>query len=47
MPEYTIDHDGIDGRWRVTWIRPDGYGDELLFGSEESARAWADTMSQY
>jgi hypothetical protein len=40
--ERTIDHDGIDGQWRVTWRRPDGYHAEQLFHSRAQAQAWVD-----
>ncbi len=39
---YSIDQNGIDGRWRVFWVRQDGYGTELLFDSREAAERWVE-----
>ena len=41
---YHIDHEGIDGRWRVWWVRPDGRTAERLFGSRRQAERWAEYM---
>lgn len=42
MPKYTIDQQGIDGRWRVWWLNPEGYSVERLFDSRESAERWVE-----
>lgn len=44
MIDYRIDQCGIDGKWRVFWLRPDGYGVEQLFDSQEAAQRWVNEM---
>lgn len=45
--EYTIDHDGIDGKWRASWRRPDGLLAERLFDTEQQAEDWVDFMMSF
>ena len=39
---YSVDHDGIDGRWRVWWTNPQGYSVERLFETRGAALDWID-----
>jgi hypothetical protein len=43
--DYTIDHEGLDGRWRAVWVRPDGYLGCREFHSRRQAVAWAENMT--
>jgi hypothetical protein len=43
--DYTIDHDGFDGRWRAWWLRPDGYTESREFGTRREALNWAWAMA--
>jgi hypothetical protein len=44
---YTIDKEGINGRWRVYWIGDDGYGREQLFDSRFGAEQWVEFMESF
>lgn len=41
---YHIDQGGLDFRWRVWWLRPDGYTAERLFDCREAAEDWVRFM---
>jgi hypothetical protein len=44
---FRIDQCGIDGQWRVFWIRPDGYGTERNFGSRMTAERYVAFMESF
>ena len=45
MPEYNIDQNGTDGRYRVWWLNAEGYTCERSFNSRESAEQYVKEMA--